>query len=561
VSVRTGRLTRTESRGPHSAVGADENRDFRLFNLLSIAVLVALAALVSATFLDYGITTDEYVQQVYGERLWAFYLSGFTDRSAFHYDNLHLYGGLFDMAAVALQQVLPLGTYEVRHLLCGLTGVLGVAGAWRLGREIGGPRAGFLAAALLALTASWYGAMFNNTKDIPFAVGMTWMLYLTCRIASDLPQPKLRHVLWFGVAAGATLGLRFGGVLGALYLAITVLAHAALTVRQLGWRTAAGNTLRATLALLPAVPVALAVTGFFWPWAILSPLNPVDAVARLTEWPFRTVFGGHDYPANQLPLAYLPWYLAIKIPEVVLLGVLLLLGSGGVALLRRRVRPAGEDPPLLLPVVLAVVVPLAYVLLAQPAFYNGIRHFFFVVPPLCVLAALGLDRLLSVAWAWRRPAGVLAAGLLVAAMMREAAGMHRLHPHQYVYYNALVGGPGGADRRYELDYWSNFVPEAMRELAEHLEAENNGEAPVHRFSVTVCTNQVVLTEYAPDFLVPSPVWEQGDFFISTTNTNCDKSLSGRTIIEITRDGAVLGVVKDRRRGETAQGATTAPAIR
>lgn len=182
--------------------------DDRFWDRLSFVLFVVLAGLVALTFQDYGISTDEYVQQVYGEKLWAFYLSGFGDRSAFRFDNLYLYGGLFDMVAVALQHVLPFGAYDTRHLLCGFVGVLGIVGTWRLARQIGGPRVGFIAAASLALTASWYGAMFNNTKDIPFAVGMTWLLYLTCLIVDRLPRPLLGHIVAFGIVAGMTLGQR-----------------------------------------------------------------------------------------------------------------------------------------------------------------------------------------------------------------------------------------------------------------------------------------------------------------------------------------------------------------
>ena len=53
------------------------------------------------------------------------------------------------MAAAAINRLSPFGTYETRHLLNGLVGVLGLVGAWKLGRALGGPRAGFIAALFL----------------------------------------------------------------------------------------------------------------------------------------------------------------------------------------------------------------------------------------------------------------------------------------------------------------------------------------------------------------------------------------------------------------------------
>jgi hypothetical protein len=177
--------------------------------LLGAAVLVML---VFFTFRQYGISNDEEVQNVYGKRLLSFYLSGFADDSAFTYKNLYLYGGLFDMAAVALEAVLPFDPYDTRHLLSGLIGVLGIAGVWLLARRLATPRAAVLAGLLLALTGPWYGGMFNHTKDVPFAAGMVWALYFLCRIIEELPRPQPGRVLVFGVAVGLSLGLRVGGV-------------------------------------------------------------------------------------------------------------------------------------------------------------------------------------------------------------------------------------------------------------------------------------------------------------------------------------------------------------
>ena len=43
-----------------------------------------------------------------------------------------------------------------------------------------------------------------------------------------------------------------------------------------------------------------------------------------------------------------------------------------------------------------------------------------------------------------------------------------LHPDQYVYYNAFVGGVDGAQRKFKLDYWANSYAEAVRGLEDYL---------------------------------------------------------------------------------------------
>ncbi len=62
------------------------------YDLASLILLAALVGLVVATFRDYAITNDEWIQHRYGELIVAYYRSGFTDRAVFALDNLYLYG-------------------------------------------------------------------------------------------------------------------------------------------------------------------------------------------------------------------------------------------------------------------------------------------------------------------------------------------------------------------------------------------------------------------------------------------------------------------------------------
>src|SRR5512132_3377102 len=141
----------------------------RAWDACSAVLLVVLLALVATTFLDYGITADEGVQQRYGRRIVRWYATLGHDRAATEANNLFLYGGAFELVVQAAEAFSPLGVYDTRHLVNALFGVAGIAGAWGLGRLLGGPPAGFLSALFLALTPGYYGHCFANPKDIPFA--------------------------------------------------------------------------------------------------------------------------------------------------------------------------------------------------------------------------------------------------------------------------------------------------------------------------------------------------------------------------------------------------------
>src|SRR5262244_79621 len=180
---------------------------------LSLAVVIVATALVLATFRDYGVTWDEDAHNWYGNFVLGYYLSFFDDKTALHWRDLYNYGAVFDTMAAALNRISPIGVYETRHLLNGLVGILGLIGCCKLARAVAGARAGFIATLFLLLTPNYYGQMFNNPKDIPFAVGVVWALYYMVRIVPVLPRPPLRLLTKFGVVVGMTMGVRVGGLI------------------------------------------------------------------------------------------------------------------------------------------------------------------------------------------------------------------------------------------------------------------------------------------------------------------------------------------------------------
>ena len=125
-----------------------------------------------------------------------------------------------------------------------LTGVGGIAAVWATARAIGGPRAGLLAAAAIALCGTWYGAMFNHTKDIPFAAAMMGATYLLVRIGRELPRRAGAWSVLFGVLCGCALGIR---VLGVFLVAYARLLSPCM-------RRSAGARRGAPCSALPRVP-------------------------------------------------------------------------------------------------------------------------------------------------------------------------------------------------------------------------------------------------------------------------------------------------------------------
>lgn len=513
----------------------------------TLFLVAAAAVLVLVTFRDYGITWDEDVHNAYGTFVLDYYRSGFEDTAALTWWNLFNYGAAFDTVVAALNLVSPLGVYETRHLLNGLIGVLGILGTAKLAGTVGGARAGFFAALALLLIPNWYGQMFNNPKDIPFAVAGVWSLYYVARIVAEMPQPRLGLGLKLGVAVGLALGVRVGGMLFLAYLALgvaAVLAWRALETRSLPllMREGVSASLRTAVpAMLAAYPVMLV----FWPWAQQAPLrNPLQSLGYFShhEYPYETLFLGKYYAASDLPWTYLPTHIVLALPELTLLLALAAAPAAVWTLARRR--PSLTTAVHYLLIAVAIVFPVVYAIAIKAVLFDGMRHFLFVLPPIAVAAALVADAAIDRVMRMRRR---LALGALVSAYVAgHVAVMAMLHPNQYVYYNALIGGVKGAEGLLKIDYWANSYAEAARGLTRYLRDVYGADFEDRDFTVVMCGPMLPASYYLPPNMVVSGDWENADFFLAFTKDDCHKALPGKEIVRVERMGALLSAVVDRR---------------
>ena len=532
------------------------NRAIDPFDLAFALLIVALLVLVGATFREYAVSNDEGLQHHYGELIVAYYTSGFADKSVFDFGNLYLYGGLFDVIAVLLAHVLPFDLYEIRHVVCAVAGIGGVAATWATARMIAGPRAGLLAGLALALCGVWYGGMFNHTKDVPFASAMMGATFFLLRAAArDLPDPQRRDILSFGILLGAALGLRATGLLMVGYAA-ALIALRSWTIPQRDWRRFGRVSARSLVHFIPAFAIAYVIMIASWPWASLDLFNPVRAIFAFAHfhYPIRTIIAGQVYSMSDVPRWYEPDYLAIKLPLFVLVGVGAALASAVRAAALRGDNLSGTVRLQEIRTLFFVIAfPLACQIIGHGPSDTGLRHFLFVVPPLAALAGIGVHTCLSGVEAKNRSLGFVALAGVTAALVWDAAVLIQLHPYEYLFYNSLVGGLEGASRRYVADYWVNIMPAAVKDLETYLDQTDTHASPLRpaHYTVAVCGERVSFEKEADRRLQFTPDWSHADFFIAPTHMNCDQVLRGRIVNVIERLGVPIGVVKDLR-GISAQ---------
>ncbi len=513
---------------------------------VAVGVLCAVALVAAATFRDYGLGWDDYTHSQYGELLLKLYGSGFADARALSFVNLYKYGGGFDMAAALAAKVLPFDLFETRRLIGAAFGIVGLFATWRLGRRLGGPVTGLGALVLLATCPLYYGHMFINAKDAPFATAMAVLLLGMVRAFDEYPRPSARTMVLAGVGLGLAFGSRIlAGVAapcGILALALMVAADA----YTLGAKPTAQRLGQFIAAMWPALLIGYLLMGLLWPWSVISPLNPFYAAEYFDtffEKPWKELYEGRLIAVPDMPPSYLPHLFLLKLPEIMLaFGSIGTIGAVIAAALPRT--PASRRGSLIV-VVLAAILPVALAVATHPALYNGLRHFVFVVPAFAALGGFGVGLLAERAALYGKVALAALAVAVIAGVSLPVAGMAKLHPYEYTYFNLSAGGVRAAHDRYMLDYWGLAFKQATIALRARLEADHARAPGGRRWVVAICGPQSAARVALGDRFETTFDQKRADFAMALGTFYC-RHLRAPELAQVVREGVVYADVYDLR---------------
>jgi 4-amino-4-deoxy-L-arabinose transferase-like glycosyltransferase len=530
----------------------------KLADRVSLAVLAALALAAALTFRDYGLGWDDFTHSQYGALLLKLYGSGFADTRALSFVNLYKYGGGFDMAAALAAKVSPFGLFETRRLIGALVGIVGLIVTWRLARRLGGPVSGLAALILLAACPLYYGHMFMNAKDAPFATAMAVLLFGTVRVLDEYPRPDARSIALFGIGLGLAFGSRILAAVAAPCALLALALIVASEARENGMRPALTRLGQFILAALPALALGYLIMGLLWPWSVVNPLNPFYAAEyfdKFFEKAWHELYEGQLYLVPDMPVSYLPRLFALKLPVVML--VFGIAGFAGVTI--GLLRGAGKlnRRAALLALALAVVLPIALAMASHPAFYNGLRHFVFLLPPFAVLGGLAFGFLFARARAQGIAAATALGAILIGGVNLPLYDMVKLHPYQYTSFNVLAGGVRQAQHNYMLDYWGLSFKQAADELRARLAAGAVQPPKGRRFVVAICGPRAAAREdLGPEFETTFNE-KQADFAMALGTFYCNY-LKAPIMVDIVREGVVYARVYDLRGGPTPKLLTQPP---
>ncbi len=221
------------------------------------------------------------------------------------------------------------------------------------------------------------------------------------------------------------------------------------------------------VALLAAPLVAVLVFYAAWPYLWTS---PIEALRLYLQWYMGSAVKGE--PGFQWATFII--FLIVQPPAVLIFGTI-----GSWVAVRGIIKNENRQAQAFL--LFWFILPVIRVLLPRMYNYDGVRHFIEYAIPLGALTGIGAAQ--SFKWlisAFKRrasqPVRAALAGIIVALpFLTWSATMIRIHPYELVYFNFLLGGAAGAERKcyncgLATDYWGSSYRQGIEWLnanAEH----------------------------------------------------------------------------------------------
>ena len=428
--------------------------------------IVSVLLIIITMFLANNSSTsgDEAVQVKIGKNILSYYQTFGADTTALlpdGIDQLQFYGSSFDTFCQFFIQTFDItDTYRFRHTLNGLIGGLIFLFIGLFGRLLKNETVGIIAMILAFFSPHILGQSFNNSKDIPFALGYIMSLYFMSKWFLNPEDVNRKTVVFLILSIALTISIRIGGMILYGYLGLFLL----LAV----YRHSKNNTFKIYKNNV-TIYLSVCILSYFlglllWPYGIVSPLkNPFIALAGFekVDVGINQLFQGIYSDSMSLPFYYLPKLILITTPILIIIGFLIFFYFQIFNILWRK-----KIIHHLL--IFSIFFPLLYIIYKDSNVYGGSRQVLFVYPPILVLSALGIDsvrellinKLPSFKWLFWI--------VFFISLNHPIRHIIKNHPYEYIYFNEVFGGVKNAYGNYELDYYYHSTKEATTWLKKYI---------------------------------------------------------------------------------------------
>ncbi|MBW6533707.1 MAG: hypothetical protein K0B11_01740 [Mariniphaga sp.] len=439
----------------------------------AFVALMLLLAIVLAFLAPWAaVNVDEQLHYPHAKKVVNWYFTFGADKSCLNtpQTNLKYYGQSVDNFTALVNRVIKIeDEFLTRHftgavffwLLILFSGLLAqrISGSWLV--------AVFTLMAL-AFMPRLAGQAFGNLKDIPFATGYMAGLYLVIRFLKELPRPTWKTTVLLGLAIAFTVSVRAGGFILFAYFGLSIIIYFVLKPFYLKQIV---STKPVFVRLLGQGAVILLIGYFagllFWPYALQNVfVHPVESLGVMEHYKvsIRQVFEGKLLWSTQLPWYYLPKWILISTPVVILAGFVIFLWFFFRTIFSKieRIQQLLSEGLILF----AFIFPFIYVIAIGSNLYSGVRQMLFILPPAAILSVIGISRLIKLIELKNRNISYALNGFFFLLLVLPLKHQATTFPIDYVYFNSLVGGNKNAWGDYEYDYYFHAIKDAAEDLLE-----------------------------------------------------------------------------------------------
>lgn len=349
---------------------------------------------------------------------------------------------------------------------------------------------------MLAASPRIFSDAFYNSKDVVFMDMFILAIWTLILLIDGLKKKRRRLVInalvvFHSIASSLLIATRVTGIV-IIPLSLTLLVFAELESKNF-WK-------ESSKVIILYLALAASLIVLFWPILWHDPLeefiNAFHQMSKYLEYGKGVLYRGELIPSDALPWHYLPVWIGISTPVIILAGFIpglvswirsidISAGKGKIHRAEDIIRWISQLETLnWLAVVGWLSIPLIAVFWFHPVFYNGWRHMFFIYPALVIFSVRGyyaLHKWLSQKTGRFIEVTIVTVLVLIVGLAEPIEFLRYYHQYGIVYFNQLAGDPKTIRQRYETDYWGLSYKEAIDYI---LDTNSSEKIPVYMADVS-----------------------------------------------------------------------------
>ena len=423
----------------------------------------------------YGISWDEPDQHNIG-RATLSYL-GLSNKPAHLDKDLVHYGPFFEtineIIAVWIGGYFDIHYIDSHHIFIVLFASVGLVFLFLFAKTTFGKEVAVYSVVFLSLFPRFIGHAHYNSKDIPvmvLSVIILFFLYETFKIK------KYCSAIIAGIFFGICLAIKINALLMLPVYFTSYILFVSVKFEKSRDKQNSICLKKDLILLLIFFFFSSLSTFLLWPSLWNNPFLFFRTIYYFLHhsWPGNVLYLGKVYSGNNLPWHYSPLYLLIVTPSI----TLFFFTIGFIVSLKNLAdKKISMEHTLLL---CWLFIPLLVTMKPGIVKYDGIRHILLVLPPLTILASIGLKLLIKKINNRFHSKKLIITTLLLLIIFYNISEIKKVSPYEGSYFNepTRLFLPKHIENYFEIEYWGVAYREGVKWLNENAALNANICVPI-----------------------------------------------------------------------------------